>query len=135
MKRLFIYLFVMACPIAVWCQTGIEGKLSISSQMFVKEYVNANGSAKSKGVNASAIEVKKRIYATPETIDGRDYISCFLRLKDLDEVKELDELGVQIQCRFNKGLVTHHPQDARVDECGRHSDLLARCNRCRYSER
>ena len=107
-KRLFIYLFVLSCPIVAWCQTGIESKLSISSQMFIKDYVNANdnGFARSKAVHSSATKVTKRMYATPETIDGCDYISCFLRLKDLDEVKELDELGVQIQCRFNKGLVT-----------------------------
>ena len=106
LKRLFIYLFVLACPIAAWCQTGIEGKLSISSQMFVKDYVNNNGSAKSKSIHPSATETRERLYATPETIDGRDYISVFLRLKDIDEVKELDELGVILQCTFNKGLVT-----------------------------
>ncbi|MBP5629815.1 MAG: S8 family serine peptidase [Bacteroidaceae bacterium] len=101
-------MFVLSCPIVAWCQTGIESKLSISSQMFIKDYVNANdnGFARSKAVHSSATKVTKRMYATPETIDGCDYISCFLRLKDLDEVKELDELGVQIQCRFNKGLVT-----------------------------
>ena len=44
--------------------------------------------------------------ANPETHDGKQYISCFLRLKDNNELSGVEQKGVIIQCKFQKGLVT-----------------------------
>ncbi len=47
-----------------------------------------------------------RAYAAPDTIDGKAYVSSFLRVHDDARVAELQSLGVKIQSRFRNGLMT-----------------------------
>ena len=47
-----------------------------------------------------------RFYAAPDTINGRAYVSAFITLEDNNDVSALEALGVKVQCKFNKGIIT-----------------------------
>ena len=47
-----------------------------------------------------------RIYAAPDTIDGRAYIAAYLRLDDASQKSEVEAKGVILQNEFNNGLFT-----------------------------
>lgn len=95
----------MVSGLATWAQSDIMEKLSVSSQLFLDE-MKSKTTKRSGAKGGSSEDQSQRFYAAPETIDGRDYISCFLRLKDNADVTALEKLGVQVQCRFDKGIIT-----------------------------
>ena len=101
-KRFIIALVLMACGLTGWAQGDISEKLSATTQMFLDDLKSGSKRGDSKGGETT----EQKLYASPETIDGRDYISCFLRLKDNTDTKALEKLGVIVQCRFDKGIVT-----------------------------
>ena len=47
-----------------------------------------------------------RFYAAPDTINGRAYVSAFITLEDNNDVSALEALGVKVQCKFEKGIIT-----------------------------
>ncbi len=66
--------------------------------------------------NRMAGNLGDRLIAKPDTIDGKVYISTFIRLKDNSDVKELEALGVQVQCKFDKGLITANIPVDKINE-------------------
>lgn len=57
-----------------------------------------------------------RFYAKPDTINGKAFVSAFIRLEDNNDVSALEALGVQVQCKFQKGLITSEiPVDKIAD--------------------
>ena len=114
MKARYLILFVVAlCGLTAKAQETVDKKLSLSSHMFLMDQQraatdtiapSAKGSRKAKGYAAGSGE--GRAYANIEVIDGREYISCFLRLKDNTDTKAVEALGVRVQCSFGKELIT-----------------------------
>ena len=113
MKARYLILFVVAlCGLTAKAQETVDKKLSLSSHMFLMDQQRAatdttaaaKGSRKAKGYAAGSGE--GRAYANIEMIDGREYIPCFLRLKDNTETKAVEALGVRVQCSFGKELIT-----------------------------
>ena len=47
-----------------------------------------------------------RFYVAPDTINGVAYVSAFITLEDNSDTSELEALGVQIQCKFDEGIIT-----------------------------
>lgn len=47
-----------------------------------------------------------RLYAAPDTINGRAFVSAFITLKDNSNVSALEALGVKVQCKFENGIIT-----------------------------
>ena len=101
-RMAMLLLALLALPMSMWAQE-VSDKLSVTSQMFLDEL---KGKTSRRGAAKGDDGERNRFFAEPETIDGRDYISCFLRLKDNTDTKDLESLGVLVQCRFNEGLVT-----------------------------
>lgn len=88
---------------------AIAKKLSISTQMFLKERNQSQQSQRAPLANKGALMTDKyaqSLVAKADTIQGRAFISAFIRLDNSDNTAALEALGVQIQCRFQKGLVT-----------------------------
>ena len=57
-----------------------------------------------------------RFYAKPDTINGKSFVSAFIRLEDNNDVDALEALGVQVRCKFKKGLITSEiPVDKIAD--------------------
>lgn len=116
MKRSILLLTVMMLSTIGWAQEDISGKLSITSQMFLDERdgkITTDPAPLSK-TPMVGVPIKEkhrgkrynRIYASPDTIDGKAYISCFVRLNDMTSVGDLKAKGVEVQCEFQNGLVT-----------------------------
>lgn len=116
MKRSILLLTVMMLSTIGWAQEDISDKLSITSQMFLDERdgkITVDPSPMAKNPMTGAPIVGKhrgkkydRIYASPDTIDGKAYISCFVRLDDHTSVADLQRKGVVIECLFQNGLLT-----------------------------
>ncbi len=112
-KNILIFTLTLFAFIG-FAQTDIDGKLTITTQMFLDEI---NGkieiSPSTKSTHPSDVLIlegkaplPERFYAAPDTIDGKVYISCFVRLENNDDTHELEEMGVVVQERFINGLVT-----------------------------
>ncbi len=101
-----------------WAQNDDGNKLSVTTQMFLQELngeisfeqneelIKAN--AKAKGIPlADALRRAKydRPIAKPVEINGRQFISAFIRVSDRSAVSELEALGVEIQCEFSNGTL------------------------------
>ncbi len=114
MKKLLLTLVLTTFSLVGFAQTEIDKKLSITTQMFLDELngkIDLNPSTTSSRPLGRPFVGKNgpksnRLVATPDTINGKVYISCFLRLQNDNDVAELEALGVEIQTRFINGLVT-----------------------------
>ena len=105
---------MMLTTMTAWAQDEISEKLSVTTQFFLDDMKKGGERGGKKGDVQE--EQQNMLYASPVTIDGRNYISCFLRLKDNTDTKELEKLGVIVQCRFDKGIITANvPVDALMD--------------------
>ena len=86
-------------------------KMSISTQMFLDEMAGKISFDVPKqdlrgGDKLKPNRIPQRPIATPDTIDGEVYISAFVRVTNENDIIELENLGVLIQCRFDEGLLT-----------------------------
>lgn len=114
MKRILLTFTLAVFTLVGFAQSKIDGKLSISTQMFLDELngkLEVNPSTKASKPVGNLVFGRKaqlpdRPYAKPDTINGKAYISCFVRLRDSDDIKELEALGVEVQSKFINGLVT-----------------------------
>ena len=122
-KYLLLYILILMVPFAASAQRkNLYEKMSATTMMlmndlqedeeenkaFVKNVANAKLRIKDKKPKVSErfARGKHRTYAAPDTIDGKTYISSFLRVHDDARVAELQSLGVKIQSRFKNGLMT-----------------------------
>ncbi len=116
MRRYILIIILSGLTLAGFAQDDISGKLSITTQMFLDEMdgkitINPDtkseqGTSEHKDLHPINPRQQSRIYATPDTIDGKVYISAFIRLTDNNDVSELEAKGVQVQEKFAKGLIT-----------------------------
>lgn len=117
-KRLLFSIIFAATVVVGWAQNDDGNKLSVTTQMFLQELngeisfeqneelIKAN--AKAKGIPlADALRRAKydRPIAKPVEINGRQFISAFIRVSDRSAVSELEALGVEIQCEFSNGTL------------------------------
>ena len=84
-------------------QGDVNAKLSITTQMFLDEMagrLSYEGLGKDHYVNGKKLEWSglppQRLFAAPDTIDGKAYISAFIRLVDAANIDEIKALGVKV---------------------------------------
>ena len=117
----------MASGMLSFGQSDISNKLSISTKMFIDERDGALEmkrhavSEKQLGLEFVGKRIRPsknddRIYAAPDTIDGRVYISAFIRMENNANVRDLVNKGVQIQSSFDNGLYTALIPVERIEE-------------------
>ena len=111
--RFALLLGFMAITVTVWGQRANVEKMSISTQMFLDQMEGkANfDEAPGKKLSTKGEQIMQdkfdRPFSHPDTIDGKVYISAFIRLDDMDAgISSLEGLGVVIQCTFDNGLLT-----------------------------
>lgn len=117
-KRLLFSIIFAATVVVGWAQNDDGNKLSVTTQMFLQELNGEisfeqneeliKASAKAKGIPlAEALRQAKydRPIAKPVEINGRQFISAFIRVSDRSAVSELEALGVEIQCEFSNGTL------------------------------
>jgi hypothetical protein len=119
MRRFILSILLTCATLAGLAQSNENNKFSATTQMFLDE-LNGNISLSHpdlptrqqapgrEGQTKPAHRGKNygRIIATPDTIGGRAYISAFIRLDDNTDVRVLEKLGVEVQCKFEGGLIT-----------------------------
>ncbi|MBQ8051928.1 MAG: S8 family serine peptidase [Bacteroidaceae bacterium] len=118
LKSMLLALFVGMGSMLGWAQDS--NKLSVTTQMFLSELngdLSLDRDTKAER-QFSLIPVDEswqrrhhgkndgRLYAAPDTIDGKAYIAAYLRLNDAASVSEVEALGVVIQEEFANGLYT-----------------------------
>ncbi len=114
MKRILLTLTLTVFTFIGFAQSKIDSKLSITTQMLLDELngkLEMTPSTKAlppvdRLVIGKKASLPNRFYAKPDTINGKVYISCFIRLEDNTDTKELDAMGVVVQSKFINGLIT-----------------------------
>lgn len=86
-------------------------KMTISTQMFLDEMagrISFDEPAQTLRGDEKLItdRIHSRPIASPDTIDGKVYISAFVRVTSDDDINELEKLGVLVMCKFDDGLLT-----------------------------
>ena len=111
-----------------WAQDDVSKKFSITTQMFLSEMRGdikiespsrvrkAPGQMTAKERQLERMHKYDRFIAEPDTIKGKVYISAFIRLDDNTDVSELEAMGVEVQCKFDNGLVTANIPVDKIEE-------------------
>ena len=122
MKQITKYLLLTTLLLAVACLNvtiandgvaPVNNKLSISTQMFLDELQGdlSFDQAPFTRLNAPGqpqqlLKAVERPYVTPDTIDGKVYISSFVYVTDDETISMIESLGVVVETRFQNGLLT-----------------------------
>ena len=136
-KTFFMLAMLLGMAPTMWAQSTdetdeIDNKLSITTQMFLKELngeIKVERNTQSKrpdNVPESGSRPKvyqsPRLYASPDTIDGKAYIAAYLSLNEPTDKSEVEAQGVILQEEFDNGLFTSLiPVDVIEKEIGRAS--------------
>ena len=105
--KVFILLTFFALPLSMWAQQ-VNEKFSMTTRMFMDELKgkteqSATGprQAPRRKTDEPQLPETERLIASPDTIGGVAYISCFIHLKDVDDLNEVKALGVKVQETFD----------------------------------
>ena len=116
-RRNLLLLIVAGFSLAGMAQNSVDDKMSGATHFFIKDRdakTVSKPTIKLKDLtpdaNLSAPEfIGKRIqplYAKPDTINGKAYISSFVRLDNENNTSAIEAKGAIVQCKFSNGLVT-----------------------------
>ena len=107
-RALTALVMLMAPVLMMWGQETNE-KFSMTTQMFLnslKEQTKQPTSASHRAhirrmPNGKTVPMRRRLIASPDTVGGVAYISCFIHLKDADELSAVRALGVEVDESFD----------------------------------
>jgi hypothetical protein len=112
--RYALLLGFLAMSVTAWSQ-GVPyiNKMSVTTQMFLDEMegnINFDELAplptKTTSPGMRPLPKVRRPIVTPDTIDGKVYISATVRIADESSLADLESKGVIVQCTFDNGLLT-----------------------------
>lgn len=112
--RFALLLGFLVMSVTAWAQRANIEKMSISTQMFLDQiekkaefYQELSPTKSGTSIHKVAEGVKMLSpIATPDTINGKFYISAFMRINNDFVINQLKDLGVIIECQFKNGLMT-----------------------------
>ena len=111
--RFAMLLGFMAITMTVWSQIQNIEKLSIPTQMFLEQLEGKANFDEVPGTKFTSSDPVRRAsdkferpFSKPDTIDGKVYMSAFIRISDDSGIASLEEEGVIVQCTFDDGLLT-----------------------------
>lgn len=106
-KTVLTMLVVVFTTMTAWAQEKSE-KFSLTTQMFLDELkeqttqsTNNPHHAPVKRLPGTFMQNQQRLIASPDTVDGIAYISCFIHLKDVSNLSAVRTLGVRIEETFD----------------------------------
>ena len=112
--RFALLLGFVALSLTAWSQRANIEKMSVSTQMFLdqiekkadfQEEFNQSKQAGPRHLIAEGSEVTLP-FSKPDTINGKVYMSAFVRISSDEVISQLEALGVEIQSQFEGGLMT-----------------------------
>ena len=107
-KRFIIVLMLMACGLSVLAQE-VNKKYAWTTQMFLDE-LKENSEQQVQGprhapvrrqLDGKPLPKTRRLIASPDTVSGVAYISCFIHLKDVNSLGDVRALGVEVEETFD----------------------------------
>ncbi len=122
--RFALLLGFVTIGMAVFAQ-GVPyiNKMSVTTQMFLDEMEGkidfdqqVPPPAKTTSPDMQPLPKVRRPIVTPDTIDGKVYISATVRIADESSLADLESKGVIVQCTFDHGLLTTLIPIDRIDE-------------------
>ena len=107
-QRSAAVLVVLMAPAMMLLAQEMNKKFSMTTQMFlneVKEQAEQPRSAPRRAPRRQTSEntqmlKQRRLIASPDTIGGVAYISCFIHLKDVNDLSDVRSLGVEVEETF-----------------------------------
>lgn len=109
--RFALLLGFCVMSMTAWGQIANNEKFSVSTQIFLNELESGAKFNAPRlqptlpGLKTDSFEYTQFI-ASPDTIDGQVYMSAFMRVTSDTVIGQLETLGVEIQSRFDNGLMT-----------------------------
>lgn len=108
--RFALLLGLITMSLTVLAQVNTE-KMTVSTLMFLDEMAgkisfDEPGPMLRGGDVLITDRIHHRPIASPDTIDGKVYISAFVRVTSDNDINALEDLGVLVMCKFDDGLMT-----------------------------
>ena len=100
--KVLVTLVMLAAPTTMSWAQKVNEKFSLTTQIFLDEQANQSKDGQrdnSKGKTAE--QQKESLIASPCMIDGVEYISCFIHLKDVSDLTAVRKLGVKVESTFD----------------------------------
>ena len=112
--RFALVLGFLVMSVTAWAQRANIEKMSISTQMFLDQiekkadFTPQVDQSKFASPRHTVHEGREILlpFAKPDTINGQVFMSAFVRISSDEVASQLEALGVEIQSRFDKGLMT-----------------------------
>lgn len=112
--RFALLLGFLVMSVTAWAQRANIEKMSISTQMFLDQiekkadFTPQVDQSKFASPRHTVHEGREVLlpFAKPDTINGQVFMSAFVRISSDEVASQLEALGVEIQSRFDKGLMT-----------------------------
>ncbi len=111
--RVAMLLVLMATCAMMWGQTKSNiSKMSISTQMFLDQLEGRANFDETPSTKLTSPGIERefdkfdRPFSKPDTIDGKVYISAFIRISAETGITSLQDKGVIVECTFDNGLLT-----------------------------
>ena len=112
--RFALLLGFLVMSVTAWAQRANIEKMSISTQMFLDQiekkadFTPQVDQSKFASPRHTVHEGREILlpFAKPDTINGQVFMSAFVRISSDEVASQLEALGVEIQSRFDKGLMT-----------------------------
>ena len=106
-RSVAVFIMFITPTMMLWSQEMNE-KFSMTTQMFINELKEQtlqqkNGPRRSPKLQMPdniRMEKSRRLIATPDTIGDVAYISCFIHLKDIEDLSLMRSLGVEVEETF-----------------------------------
>ena len=106
--RILLSLVVLTAPIMTMWGQETNKKFAMTTQMFINELQQQKEQAASthraparRLSDGSEMPKPRRLIASPDTIGGVAYISCFVHLSDPSDLSAVRALGVKVQGTFD----------------------------------
>ena len=108
--RFALLLGLLTMSLTVLAQVNTE-KMTVSTMMFLDEMAGKiSFDETAPNLRGGDVLITDRIphrpIASPDTIDGKVYISAFVRVTSDNDISALENLGVLVMCIFDNGLMT-----------------------------
>lgn len=117
--RFALLLGLITMSLTVLAQVNTE-KMTVSTLMFLDEMAGKISFDAPQPTRGGEILLTDRIphrpIATPDTIDGKAYISAFIYVTGDEFITQLENLGVLIMCRFDGGMMTANIPVSMIEE-------------------
>jgi len=102
-------LIMLTAPVMTLWGQAMNEKFSMTTQMFMNELKEqatqpATGPRRSpvrRLPDGRMMSKARRLIASPDTVGGKVYISCFIHLKDVSDLTAVSALGVEVEETFD----------------------------------